>query len=150
MQEFESRQIRHLRLDAGWNQRYIQIRDRAVYIGLYTGESSTMTISRKPHLTGLLLATLLLNGWGAAQIQAPPQPQTNSSSTSATQAVRQAQLNCQHNGAYVNSQGQSVKRPEYCSAAPEGATAQCRDGSYSFSTHRRGTCSHHGGVAKWL
>jgi hypothetical protein len=31
-----------------------------------------------------------------------------------------------------------------------GATAQCRDGSYSFSEHHRGTCSHHGGVASWL
>jgi hypothetical protein len=35
-------------------------------------------------------------------------------------------------------------------AAPPGATAQCRDGTYSFSTHRSGTCSHHGGVAMWL
>jgi len=31
-----------------------------------------------------------------------------------------------------------------------GATAICRDGTYSFSAHRRGTCSHHGGVARWL
>src|SRR5262249_33210025 len=28
-------------------------------------------------------------------------------------------------------------------------TARCRDGSYSYSAHRRGTCSHHGGVAIW-
>ncbi|WP_289144502.1 DUF3761 domain-containing protein, partial [uncultured Bacteroides sp.] len=28
--------------------------------------------------------------------------------------------------------------------------ALCRDGTYSFSKSRRGTCSHHGGVAKWL
>jgi hypothetical protein len=33
---------------------------------------------------------------------------------------------------------------------PAGASAQCRDGSYSFSQHRRGTCSHHGGVGAWL
>ena len=33
---------------------------------------------------------------------------------------------------------------------PPGATAQCRDGSYSFSQHHSGTCSHHGGVATWL
>jgi uncharacterized protein YgiM (DUF1202 family) len=33
---------------------------------------------------------------------------------------------------------------------PEGATALCRDGTYSFSRNRRGTCSHHGGVAQWL
>jgi len=35
-------------------------------------------------------------------------------------------------------------------AAPPGATALCRDGTYSYSKHRSGTCSHHGGVAKWL
>jgi Protein of unknown function (DUF3761) len=34
--------------------------------------------------------------------------------------------------------------------APPGATAQCRDGTYSFSQHHSGTCSHHGGVAVWL
>ncbi len=36
------------------------------------------------------------------------------------------------------------------SAPPPGATAVCRDGTYSFSQHHSGTCSHHGGVAKWL
>jgi uncharacterized protein DUF3761 len=35
-------------------------------------------------------------------------------------------------------------------AAPPGATARCRDGTYSYSRHRSGTCSHHGGVAVWL
>jgi hypothetical protein len=35
-------------------------------------------------------------------------------------------------------------------APPPGATARCRDGTYSFSQHRSGTCSHHGGVAVWL
>jgi hypothetical protein len=33
---------------------------------------------------------------------------------------------------------------------PPGASARCRDGSYSFSNTRRGTCSWHGGVAEWL
>jgi hypothetical protein len=33
---------------------------------------------------------------------------------------------------------------------PPGATARCRDGTYSFSHHHSGTCSHHGGVAEWL
>jgi hypothetical protein len=33
---------------------------------------------------------------------------------------------------------------------PPGATAQCRDGSFSYSLHHSGTCSHHGGVAVWL
>ena len=34
--------------------------------------------------------------------------------------------------------------------APQGATAICKDGTYSFSATRSGTCSHHGGVAVWL
>jgi hypothetical protein len=35
-------------------------------------------------------------------------------------------------------------------AAPPGATALCRDGTYSYSKHRSGTCSGHGGVKRWL
>jgi len=33
---------------------------------------------------------------------------------------------------------------------PTGATAQCKDGTYSHSKHHTGACSHHGGVAQWL
>jgi hypothetical protein len=33
---------------------------------------------------------------------------------------------------------------------PTGATAKCKDGTYSKSAHRSGTCSSHGGVAEWL
>jgi hypothetical protein len=33
---------------------------------------------------------------------------------------------------------------------PPGITAVCADGTYSYSQHRRGTCSHHGGVAIWV
>lgn len=54
------------------------------------------------------------------------------------------------NGTYVNSAGNTVCRPEQSSTVPAGATAICRDGSYSFSQSRRGTCSYHGGVAQWL
>lgn len=51
---------------------------------------------------------------------------------------------------YTNSYGERVQSPTYYQTAPAGATALCRDGTYSFSRSRRGTCSHHGGVAKWL
>jgi hypothetical protein len=55
------------------------------------------------------------------------------------------------NGTYVNSEGHTVCRPEESSSGPPpGATARCRDGTYSFSEHRSGTCSSHGGVAEWL
>jgi uncharacterized protein YgiM (DUF1202 family) len=51
---------------------------------------------------------------------------------------------------YTNSKGNRVQSPTRYESAPAGATALCRDGTYSFSQSRRGTCSHHGGVAKWL
>jgi uncharacterized protein YgiM (DUF1202 family) len=51
---------------------------------------------------------------------------------------------------YKNSKGVKVQSPTHYNKAPEGATAQCNDGTYSFSQSRRGTCSHHGGVKKWL
>ena len=51
---------------------------------------------------------------------------------------------------YTNSSGQRVQSPTYYPSAPRGATARCVDGTYSFSRNRRGTCSHHGGVAQWL
>ncbi|WP_290049543.1 DUF3761 domain-containing protein, partial [Amycolatopsis solani] len=48
---------------------------------------------------------------------------------------------------YRNSDGNCVHRP---SDNPSGATALCKDGSYSYSQHRSGTCSGHGGVRTWL
>jgi hypothetical protein len=35
-------------------------------------------------------------------------------------------------------------------SVPAGASARCRDGTLSYSQNRRGTCSHHGGVAEWF
>ena len=50
-------------------------------------------------------------------------------------------------GYYKNVSGRCVKRP---SRSPAGATAKCRDGTYSYFQHASGTCSHHGGVARWI
>ncbi len=51
---------------------------------------------------------------------------------------------------YINSKGEKIQSPTYYSSPPAGAAAECRDGTYSFSRNRRGTCSHHGGVKRWL
>ena len=51
---------------------------------------------------------------------------------------------------YINKSGHRVHRPMLSNRVPAGASAKCRDGTYSFSEHHRGTCSHHGGVAVWL
>ena len=50
---------------------------------------------------------------------------------------------------YINRDGVRVPSPVFSDTRPAGASARCRDGSYSFSLNRRGTCSHHGGVAVW-
>ena len=85
------------------------------------------------------------------------QAQSKTSQTPATQATNKADLPATTSGScaadyYRNSSGVCVHRPVKTqnSSTPNGATAQCRDGSYSYSQHRQGTCSHHGGVAKWL
>ena len=49
---------------------------------------------------------------------------------------------------YVNSYGHLVHSPS-CGEEHRKRTAECDDGSVSFSEHHRGTCSHHGGVAHW-
>ncbi len=51
---------------------------------------------------------------------------------------------------YTNFVGNRVQSPTYYNAQPSGASARCRDGTYSYSQSRRGTCSHHGGVGEWL
>ena len=52
---------------------------------------------------------------------------------------------------YTNVNGNKISSPTYSSnGAPAGATAECRDGTYSSSLHHSGSCSHHGGVSNWL
>jgi hypothetical protein len=51
---------------------------------------------------------------------------------------------------YTNVDGKRVQSPTRSMTVPKGASARCGDGSYSFSAHRKGTCSHHGGVSSWL
>ncbi|HEY0226972.1 MAG TPA: DUF3761 domain-containing protein [Mycobacterium sp.] len=64
-------------------------------------------------------------------------------------------------GYYQNSSGQCVPDPSsglppvgapglVGGGIPSGATAICRDGDYSYSTHHSGTCSGHGGVKQWI
>jgi hypothetical protein len=78
---------------------------------------------------------------------APSQPSQQTQQTPPTHDDRLIE-----SGTYVNKAGNTVHRPAHTESgrAPTGSTAQCRDGSYSFSQSHRGTCSHHGGVSRWL
>ena len=59
-------------------------------------------------------------------------------------------------GYYINSNGQQIPSP--CGnwrndpTPPSGATARCRDGTWSWSQHPHywGTCNYHDGVERYL
>lgn len=97
----------------------------------------------------LLFAVLALAFWATIVPQAIPKPTPTPSAAPATGHARADHCAPEY---YRIVSGVCVHRPikSKDSTVLAGATAQCRDGSYSFSQHRRGTCSHHGGVAKWL
>jgi hypothetical protein len=42
----------------------------------------------------------------------------------------------------------TARRP--ATRAPAGATARCKDGTYSFVRRRAAACARHGGIARWL
>lgn len=61
-------------------------------------------------------------------------------------AVHEGELTTSNH--YTNVSGHNVHGPSRTrsGARPSGATAHCSDGTWSFSEHARGTCSHHGGI----
>ena len=71
-------------------------------------------------------------------------PKPKAPKTTAQAAPKPAECGADY---YRNSDGNCVHRP---GDNPAGATALCKDGSYSYSQHRSGTCSGHGGVRTWL
>jgi hypothetical protein len=54
-------------------------------------------------------------------------------------------------GHYRSRDGSEVHQPAKTvdGTKPTGASATCRDGTWSFSHTHRGTCSRHGGVLRW-
>lgn len=118
----------------------------------------------KKILWGIVLGAIIMisssvSGNGIVQ---PPPPSTvpvvshvesspNQATVIQSQQVRtEPQLS--NDNHYINTSGNLVHSPAYTSdnSIPAGATARCRDGTYSFSQNHRGSCSHHGGVNSWL
>lgn len=79
----------------------------------------------------------------------PPVVTTQAPAPRATTAAPMPQAACGPD-TYRNVDGNCIPRPKAAPGPPAGATAHCKDGTYSFSAHRSGTCSGHGGVAEWL
>ncbi len=97
------------------------------------------------NIRSLLFVLFLVFYPAFSQAEAPNSPPVTTEQTS-----NEADL--QTHNSYVNSKGNVVHSPAKTISGnvPAGASAKCRDGTYSFSQSRRGTCSHHGGVGEWL
>lgn len=99
-----------------------------------------MSVLRAFAVTALIAASVVLTPGAFAyrgnQYQYQPQPDES---------------DLDNHGHYVNHDGNVIHSPAHTRSGtvPAGATAQCRDGSHSFSQHHSGTCSRHGGVASW-
>jgi hypothetical protein len=104
-------------------------------------------MKRAHSILAALLFAASLSGVAHAQL-APP----DTAPVTAPKKAAPNEANLQTHGHYVNKAGQDVHSPAKSvdGKVPAGASAKCRDGTYSFSTSRRGTCSRHGGVANWL
>ena len=109
-------------------------------------ESAMITTNHMIRLARLLVLSVVLAG--AISVEAKEAFQSSPS----VQDTQNNESDLATHGHYINKDGQSVHSPSKSKSgkAPDGASAQCRDGSYSFSQHRSGTCSRHGGVASWL
>jgi hypothetical protein len=86
------------------------------------------------------LASRFISVLALASVLLPAFAQTTQQTTQdQNQQQQQQKPKCTDTGTYVNSKGETVKRPENCSSAPQGATAQCADGTYRnvFSSWRR-------------
>jgi hypothetical protein len=91
-------------------------------------------------VTAALVAAALFAGTATSARSTPAAAYANANRTVIATAT------CGHDY-YKNVSGRCVHRP---SSNPRGATARCSDGTYSYSQHASGTCSHHGGVAVWI
>ena len=80
----------------------------------------------------ICVTALALTVFTQLLISQTPSPSHQSSNSAATAKASNGKVNCTDNGTYQNRRGETVRRPENCSVPPDGASAQCRDGSLQF------------------
>ena len=104
--------------------------------------------------------------FGSTEATAQPAPQDQASAIAtvrcadSTYSASKGRGTCSSHGGIAERSPAATKEPSTTtssstntvqdSAAVTGASARCKDGTYSHSVHRSGTCSRHGGVAAWL
>jgi hypothetical protein len=105
------------------------------------------------------------NGPSGAPSAAPPQEGAGETQgvmcKDGSRSARSGRGACSHHGGIATAGGATPADTAPAEPAPArasggkhadatGATAKCKDGTFSHSAHHTGTCSHHGGVAEWL
>jgi hypothetical protein len=88
-----------------------------------------------------LLGLLVLAGCSQSD------PKNGGSPTPMPTVEPQSALNPQSNASPKNNLPPKMGNPN--GACPPGATAACKDGSFTDSNNRKIACNGHGGVAKW-
>ena len=96
-----------------------------------------------------LFALGLMLGAGAFAQDVLPVATPELGSRQATSPSRDTTLIGKHDADITGHAGPDRNRTNHA-RAPAGATARCRDDSYSFYQDRRDACCHHRCVAKWL
>lgn len=86
----------------------------------------------------------------ASALARPVAPKTSHAKTTASRASAPPASASSRGDTYTNVDGNQIERPVAAASQPAGATAKCKDGTWSFSQHHSGTCSGHGGVAQFL
>ena len=92
------------------------------------------------------------SGHGGVQRASKSKPAADApaASTAASSAAAPASAQAPTTAAKSSTASKSAPTEEASNTDPTGATAKCKDGTYSKSKHHSGTCSSHGGVAEWL
>jgi hypothetical protein len=109
----------------------------------YTDGTETTREKISETITLQSVNKIISNGTKVAAVQPAPVQTTAPSTTTPSSPTSSTSSG----DGYTNVDGNYVQSP---GSDPAGASAKCRDGSYSYSQHRSGTCSGHGGVAEWL
>jgi len=94
------------------------------------------------------------SGHGGVQKAAPAAaaaaPKTPAAPAAAAPAAAAAAPVASTTAAKTSTATKSAPTATAGNTDPTGATAKCKDGTYSKSAHHSGTCSSHGGVAEWM
>jgi len=131
----------------------------AVTLGVPQSLAYSVGPSRIPLRLGLAAAisALVLSGCGSADQASPPTTGANPAVLTATATTvptasptpAPTPLTAQPPAAPAAVQPALANADPYPAATAAGASAVCADRSWSYSKHRSGTCSSHGGVHWW-